>query len=718
MIEKFPFVFKNDVVSVEDFFTFSVSFAEIVTRHIPTVKEVVFFDNEDDFLTAAEQQGESSLAYQFASLISGTAECFVNSTNLLLGFQITGGQPVVAALSGADPLFLQKVNPEWLVEKKSVIEREFLFLKQARVDMQTGLLNLANLHSMLESTKLEERLQLILVELPPGTTSLRHGVKQIYKCVSLLKSFVNGRSILHYIGQHTFALLLQQGPESGNSSLEAGLVAFLKKGGCPRVHVGSSKLAQHGESDVVPGNGLHLLDEAWTALQRAVQKGPFSFCEYHHIAFPENQPLAPPKSSLVRKINRWTAALVNFAVILFRGDNEESRATEIIPPMLDDLQNVLDGDDVYVLVPHSEKQELQIWLEEIIGKASDAKKSIHISAGVCIYPYGDLRKSEAVFSAKKALLHAHFFGLSSSAVFDHLSLNISGDVYFSDGDFNLAIKDYKRGLKCGGGDVNLFNSLGVSLVMMNRLKTALECFTNALKLDSNNFMALYNLGLTQQALGRKNEAVSCFSKAYNQRDNAEVDSHLINDLRQQLGILLCETGDYKTAVTFIEDWLEHHGDGVEAGGGQYYLGLCCFHLGRMNSAMRALEAALRFNGFDDRALNLLGRVYNHESQGDEIALTLCEKSVELDPGNTQYKLHLAEIYVAVGNTDFARRLLRKCLGRKLSKAFAQLLMGETYLKEGSTQRARVWLEKAVKNPHLSPKHRDRANSGLKACKTK
>lgn len=717
MVEKFPFTIQSENVCADDYFTFSTSFAEIVTRHIPTIEQVTFFDSESDFLAGFQQKDEPSPVDQFRLLVSGETDYFVNPNTILLRFQTTEGKPVIAVLSGADPLFLKKVSPDWLVEKKSLIDREFLLLKQARVDMQTGLLNLANLRSILESTQLQECLQLVFVELPPGTTSLRHGVKHLYRCVSLLKNFVNGRSILHYLGQHTFALLLQQGPKSGSSSVEAGLVAYLKKGGCPRVHVGSSKLAQSMEPGAAYDEGLHLLDEAWTALQRAVQKGPFSFCEYHHIAFPEKQPLAPPKSNLVRKIGRWIAPMDSFAIILFRGDNEKSIASEIIPPMVDDLKRVVDGDDVYVLVPYSEKQELQPWLEGIIDQSSDGQKAIHISAGVCIYPYGDLRKSEAVFSAKKALLHAHFFGPSSYAIFDHLSLNISGDVYFGDGDFNLAIKEYKRGLKCGGGDVNLFNSLGVSLVMMNRIKTAVECFTNALKLESTDFMALYNLGLTQQSLGRKEEAVSYFSKAYNQRDNAEVDPHLLNDLRLQLGILHCETGDYKTALTFIEGWLQHHRERAEAGRVHYYLGLCYFHLGRMKKAMRALEAALRFNGFDDRALNLLGRVYNRESQGEELAVILCEKSVELDPDNTLYKLYLAETYVAVGNTDSARRLFKKCLRRKLFKAFAQILMGESYLKEADARRARGWFEKAVTSPHLSPELKKRANSGLKACKT-
>ena len=81
----------------------------------------------------------------------------------------------------------------------------------------------------------------------------------------------------------------------------------------------------------------------------------------------------------------------------------------------------------------------------------------------------------------------HFYGKSSAAVFDAVSLNISGDIYFGDGDLAKAVKEYKRGLKCDSRDVNLHNSLGVALAMMNKLSSALQSFKKALALDERQF---------------------------------------------------------------------------------------------------------------------------------------------------------------------------------------------------------------------------------------
>ena len=47
-------------------------------------------------------------------------------------------------------------------------------------------------------------------------------------------------------------------------------------------------------------------------------------------------------------------------------------------------------------------------------------------------------------------------------------------------------------------------------------------------------------------------------------------------------------------------------------------------------------------------MNLLGRVYLEEGEGNEIALSLCRKSVELEPTNLRYMLYLAEVLLQCG----------------------------------------------------------------------
>lgn len=262
VIEKFPLPVARGELLADDYFVFSTSFTEILHRHIPTIKEVDLFEFEDDFLASREVFSlQPEFVEHFRSLKDGRFPHVIDRGFIFLALSAKEGDCVVVVLAGADPLFLQKLSNNWLGERIALIQREFHLLKQARVDAQTGLLNLTNLYSLLESGSAPKNLLLALVELPPVSTSFRRNIKYTHRCVSLLKTFIRGRSILHYIGHNTFAVVLQRGEEKERSVFESSLVSYLKKEGCARVHVGSSMMGKglNGEDS---SSGVFLLDEA------------------------------------------------------------------------------------------------------------------------------------------------------------------------------------------------------------------------------------------------------------------------------------------------------------------------------------------------------------------------------------------------------------------------------------------------------------------------
>ena len=144
----------------------------------------------------------------------GGQPCVIHTECLMLSFAIGGGKKIVAIGTGADPVFLRKVRVDWLLETRGVVEREFLLLKQARVDVQTGLLNLSNLYYLLDTHGSTKGFQLVLMELPSRNSSLQYGLRHAKKCASALLNFLQDDSVLHYLGQCTFALVLQ------NSSMD------------------------------------------------------------------------------------------------------------------------------------------------------------------------------------------------------------------------------------------------------------------------------------------------------------------------------------------------------------------------------------------------------------------------------------------------------------------------------------------------------------------
>lgn len=714
MVESFPSLTDNSTLYDTDFSRFSSSFAEILRKSIPTARHVVFVfsaDQAENVLAANKSASELLSVYrqvQEGRIAWGTCLDY-----LMLPFMVKNGEDVVALISGADSLFLQKVSSDWLEEMRQTVEHQFLLLKQARVDPHTGLLNIANLFSLLDRYGINQGMHLILVELVPKKTAFQEVLRYAQKCANLLVDFIPAGSAVHFLGQSAFAIV-QQHNEVGNSSeIERVLVSYLKKAGCHRVHVGCSFAKAQPENPQQNLSGRQLLDEAWTALRHAGQRGPFSFCDFAQLAYPEKHPLAPPQRNIIRKLSRLWASSDNFCLVQFAGDIESGSVGSVVAPYILQ-QKMVDGEDtVFVYLDKTTAGDALQWAQEIIKRVDDPAKNIHVSAGVANYPFCGFKKSELVLNCRKALLHAAFYGQSSAVIFDAVSLNIAGDIYFSDGDLTRAVKEYEKGLQCDSGDVNLHNSLGVALAMMNKLVPALASFKRGLALDNRNFMALYNLGLGEQARNNKSEALAYLQKALRYYTPEEGGQELVDDLTLQLGILSCELGGYDAALAFLIPWLEAHKVSANAGRVYYYLGEAHYGQKDNRNAMTALQRALRFDEMDDRAMNLLGRIYLAEGEGDQIALSLCRKSVELEPSNLRYMLHLAEVLLQCGKHLEAREYLYRCLKNRQCKLAAQLLLGKSYASEGQFRRAGNWFAKVLRQKNIPHAIRNTAQQELK-----
>jgi tetratricopeptide (TPR) repeat protein len=702
VLESFPSSGDNSSLIVEDFSRFSSSFAEILRKHLPTARQVVFAFSVEQAEVCLKENANATikaLLSLFKQIKNGGSSCGILGDYLMLSFETRGGERSVAIISEFDPLFLQRVSEDWLSEIRTTVESEFLLLKQARTDNMTGLLNVSNLYFLLDTYGSTEGFHLILLELPPKRNSFQSFLRNSQRCATLLLNFVQTDSALHSLGQSIFALVLQQTPEGGRLEIESALVNYLKREGCQRVHIGSS-FSDPGFVEISDKNekqqchGRQLLDEAWTALRHAAKRGPFTFCDFSLLAHPENHPLAPPDRNLVRKLSKLFSLSDTFSLVQFCSDSTDCPASHVISQYIDRGVTISGEDDIFVCLDGAKQEEALEWSKNIISQIDNSGHGIQVSAGVSNYPYYDFKKSETILNCRKALLHAAFYGKSSAVVFDAVSLNISGDIYFNEGDLAKAVREYKRGLKCDNLDVNLHNSLGVALAMMNKLSPALQSFKNGLAIDTENFMALYNLGLGEQTRNRKSEALQYLEKAL-QYYNHEEGAGFVNDLRLQLGILSCELGKHEAALAWLVPWQLENNNAQDAGRVHYYLGKTHYGLKNNQKAMEALQRALRFNELDDRAMNLLGRVYLEEGEGNEIALSLCRKSVELEPSNLRYVLYLGEVLLHCGQYREARKNFCRCLKNRDCKMEAQQLLGESYAQEGQQRRAGSWFEKVT-----------------------
>jgi len=187
----------------------------------------------------------------------------------LLPFTVDQGRVVVAHVSGLDPLVIKRAAKDWLADTQLAAFRNFLYLKQARTDAETGLFNSANLFCLLDTLSDYQLLHLVLVELPPRNRSPRDAFQNARKAAFVLQGFAGG-GLLHHLGQCVFAILLQNpGKEESNARFGSSLVASLKREGFHRVHIGSSRGTKEARTETAKRDARdRLLAEAWSVADR------------------------------------------------------------------------------------------------------------------------------------------------------------------------------------------------------------------------------------------------------------------------------------------------------------------------------------------------------------------------------------------------------------------------------------------------------------------
>lgn len=699
MINRFPLKAKAAALQCEDFIVFKQPFTQVVKNHIPTAKDVVFSPTPEQLHhinSVPESLAEMEEALH--KVVAGDERVVVVSDCLLLGLTLTMSERVVVVVNGLDALFVDMAHRSWLADKAENIARDCLLAKTLHSDPVTELLNSEHLLNVLGAIDHYEQTNVILVELYPKARSAKEAVLYIKRAAAVLSHLVENRYPLHHLGNGVFALVVFHRDPGYLAELAPLLVSLLKREKLHRVHVGwvnGNSLDPQKQED--EDKGRLLFDSAWQALQAALKRGPFSYCSYETLASPEDHPLCKPPRKIIRRVLRRVRKLDKFALISFQYaqpvSEEEAR---LLQQSVGDHPLVCDANILYVVLVDSDGEQAVQWARDILTICDkNWTGTLSLTAGVATYPYCAFRKTEIIYNTQKALLHAAFFGAGSATLFDAVSLNISGDIFYGDGDLANAVKEYRRGLVCDPEDVNLHNSLGVAYAMMNRHTTAQKHFEEALALESDNFMALYNYGLGAESRGQYGLALANYEKALKSHQREEEDPGVVNELHMLVGKISCKLGQYDKALTMLLPWYKKNQADRRVGRVACYIGESSYGQGDVTQAMMWLQRAIAYDEFDGASLSLLGKIYHEQGQGDDIALSLIEKSVELEPSCSLYRYRLAKVQVACGLFEVARENLGKCLRNRPVKTRALFQMGVSYSLEGNAKRAGHWYRRAL-----------------------
>lgn len=625
----FPFNWPAPDEAASDCRNFRYFLADIIHKHLPCgyvqvipevgggIAEAALSTDNQEILAHIRKKGKP--------VVAGDVP------RLFLPLSLDGKLYSIAILEGGESALYKKYTTKALLDAEQLITGDYLALRARGGDPLTGLFN-GTLWQETVSARLsaETPFCLVLSEIYPRIRDAAHAYAYLKRAAGALDSMAGKDVAVYHLGAGVFGMVWEGMSGSEARTLADVILYRLQRDGMSRAHMG--QVWCEGEE----AGFEEVMDRCWQAVVKARQRGPFakaahmSEADLFHHPF---RPLTPRELNLFK--DSWQQH-VHFCLAVLQPDGDNSGFAEAIRQHTENGCRVVEREtgEIYLVFTGSDIPQAR----EFLQKLQDATGENSFSAGLAEFPCGKFKRSAVVLNARKALQHTFFFGPGSFTSFDAVSLNISGDVYYNEGDMNGAAREYLLGLDLDGTNVNLLNSLGVAYVRLNRYKTAISFFEKALGLDNVNYMAIFNLGSAWLTLGRDELAVDYFEKAL------EVDKAIF-DLFLQLAELYCRNGNYERVVELLaiggdapeqrEEW--------ENAAALRCLGEAWRNLGENNRAMECLQRASSYNPQDSRALSLLGEVYDVEKQGADIALSLCREAVDLDDDKWDNWLRLGKV---------------------------------------------------------------------------
>ena len=554
---------------------------------------------------------------------------------------------------------------------------------QRGLDPVTGLPDGAALADFLADTGSEPAARppgsdfLLLLELYPQARDAQRSLAAIQRSGAYLQALFGSASQLYSLGLGVFALIWPKVEPDEARRMADMLLRRLRREGFGRAHSGLARLRYNGKDETT------VVDKAWQALAVARKRGPFGLCVAgSQRIFP---PLGPAERS---RLSRLWRGRERFALLDIKQEQPAvsnyftKRVRASLPPETPVL--FLNQREVMVYLDGADQPAAQAWLDQFRRRMEESG-GLTFSVGIALYPCPGFRKSQLPVNSRKAQLHAELLGPNSVAVFDGISLNVSGDAYYNEGDIRRAVAEYRQGLSLDPANVNLLNSLGVALVQLKQPRAALACFEKALAAEPENFMALCNLGFVHLSAGRDQEAIACFERAL------PVDGSSF-DLLLQLGRLYCRNRRYAEAAELLQRCVgdpliakRQEGDQAAA---QRLLSQALLALDQKRPAMEAAQKALRFNPRDPEALSLLGELYLLNGEGEDVALSLCRQAVELDGERGDSWRRLGWVHWRRGEIAAAEEALARALRLSRHDVVAAAWLEEIYRSQGRVRSAK------------------------------
>ena len=627
---------------------------------------------------------------------------------LVLPLDLPSGEQAAVVIGDVDPALLRKMSARWLREVRATLLQELAMVRWGYIDPETDLYNRRAAMAFLAEPGNGPAF-FLLVNTAFYRRTAAGNIQKLREIADLLQALT--RMHCFSFGYGVFGILLPAPHREQAMKTTRYLHQQLQREGLSRVQIGFAQVAGHGCQPAAT-----MPDRLWRALALAEKRGPFGLCDIDAIdeRFPHLFQLKQP--GLLARLRKRRQGLSRFtlAMISRQAASGQPSAHPARPQAIASAHWEVVGEEDHLalcILPDAAPADLDRELAALrahFGASCRADETIAI--GVASWPCLDYGKGDIPGNCLKALLHGSLLGPGATTIFDHVSLNVSGDFFFEEGDYATAIREYRRGLRLQPGDTNLSNSLGVTLAECGQKRQAAACFQEVLAKEPANYMALVNLGHVQQALGQRMQALACFERAYRVLDQTENSPQ---ELLLPLGKLYAEMGDHAKALAIFERWREDPGSDREFLVFRL-LGQAYLENGQGEQAIRACQRALQLFPRDSISLGTLGLLYVEQGEGNDIGLALCRKALALDNFNQDHWYRLARALLHTGDQAGAYAAARQCLRLRRDHVEGLLLLARLAHLAKKRERARRYCHQAMSAKACTPSQAQRAQAALAA----
>lgn len=296
-------------------------------------------------------------------------------------------------------------------------------------------------------------------------------------------------------------------------------------------------------------------------------------------------------------------------------------------------------------------EQLRARAFEIEKLAADSL-GINVSIGAACYPFLNFKRGDILDNCRKALDHALLLPDPRVAVFDSISLNLSADRRFMDGDVFGAIEEFKLALLDDENNILARNSLGICYAQLGRFEDARHQFEEVVAIDKKDVLALFNLGWSYQRLGDLKRAQT----AYRQCVKAE-PGHVYSLMR---------LGSIEESANHLKKATNYYKKAAGLPGGERMvlrpLARVAYKQQDIEGTREYLHLALNADHNDHQAMHMLAKLYLDQGEDPQIAEVLSRQSSALSPGTDAYWDTLVEALEAQGKGEEAAKVAARAAG--------------------------------------------------------